>query len=507
MALPDILTGLMRPAAYPHACDRIQVIETHISWVLLTGQFAYKIKKPVHLPFVDFSTLARRRFYCAEEVRCNRHFSVDLYLEVVPISLDDEGAASVGGSGALVDWAVKMRQFPSHLELDRLLSAGELTTDRLHAFGSRLAVQHQALPRHAGSARETAQRVLAPVDENFSTLGALDLPAIDQRLVGDIQRRVRERVELLRPRFDDRLAQGFTRECHGDLHLGNLVLLGADVVAFDCLEFDANLRWIDTISDAAFLFMDCLVRARSDLAYAFMDGYLDRSEDYAGAELLPFYSVYRAMVRAKVAAIQGSEARMRMQLQWAATWLRRPPGRLILMSGLSGSGKSHLAARLAPAMAALRLRSDVARHAIGPNPSDTERYSPARRSLVYEALGTLAQGLLRQGESVILDATFLARSARAALLAMAQANGSTALILHCHAPLAVLQQRIDGRQSAAGDPSEADLAVLKQQLTGQEAFEHDEPVLEIDTSADLDERRLGAITDAISDRFGMLAGR
>jgi aminoglycoside phosphotransferase family enzyme/predicted kinase len=505
MALPDILTGLMRPAAYPHACDRIQLIETHISWVLLTGEFAYKIKKPVHLPFVDFSTLERRHFFCAEEVRCNRHFSADLYLGVVPVCRADGGAVAMGGSGTVVDWAVQMRQFPSHLELDRLLTAGALTVELLRAFGARLAMQHQALPSHTGSARETVQRVLAPVDENFTTLGELDLPADDQRLVEDLRRRVSERVALLRPHFDERLALGFTRECHGDLHLGNLVLLGGEVVAFDCLEFDANLRWIDTISDAAFLFMDCLVRGRRDLAYAFMDGYLDRSEDYAGAQLLPFYSAYRAMVRAKVAAIQASQARMRMQLQWAATWLHRPPGRLVLMSGLSGSGKSYLAARLAPAMAALRLRSDVARHQVGKGLSDAQRYAPARRALVYDRLASLAHGLIGQGETVILDATFLARSARSALLAMATANGSIALILHCHAPLALLQQRIRARQTA-GDASEADLAVLEQQVIQQEPFGQDEPVLEIDMSPVLDERRLGEITGAISDRFSALAG-
>jgi len=510
MALPDILAGLLQPAAYPHACGAIRLVETHISWILLTGDYAYKIKKPVRLPFVDFSTLERRRFFCVEELRCNRAFAPGLYLDLVAVVRDGAGRISMGGSGELVDWAVQMRQFPAEVELERRLESGQLTMAHLADFGARLAGLHEQLPRHAGHADEVDARILAPVEENFTTL----LSVVDEPELRAQVRRIRVATRRLGATlagcFAARLGDGHLRECHGDLHLGNLVWLEAAVTPFDCLEFDANLRWIDTMSDVAFLFMDCSVRGRADLAYAFLDGYLDASGDYPGAELLGFYAAYRALVRAKVAALQSHAPQLRRQLDWSQAWLERPPGAVILMSGLSGSGKSYLAERLAPALPAVRLRSDVARRQAagsdGGAASRSERYSAAGIDAVYHSLFDLAERLLMQGQSVILDATFLEARHRQEMCARAVRHGARPLIVHCHAPQAVLVERVRKRQATGRDPSEADLAVLAQQAERWEDFSPAEPVLEVNTGLPLSLERLEGLRSAILARLTAVGG-
>ena len=543
MALPDILTGLLRPAAYPHPCSAIHLVETHISWVLLTGDYAYKIKKPVQLPFVDFGSLERRQFFCIEELRCNRPFAPDLYLEVVAVGVDADGmatfASATGASRAPIEWAVRMRQFAPEQQLDRLLETGALTTDLLHDFGARLAAVHRSLPRRSGSAVEIAIRVRAPVEENFTTLAALPLGSEARTLLGEIRTGTHRLADALGGRFAARLAAGFTRECHGDLHLGNLVLEQGVVTAFDCLEFDANLRWIDTQSDVAFLFMDCLVRGRSDLGYAFLDGYLDASGDYQGVRLLPFYALYRALVRAKVAAIQAHQmrtgdtasevaeaaatldARALAHLRWAAAWLARPPGRVVLMSGVSGSGKSYLAERLVSVLPAVRMRSDVARRQLANEPEgngapqqgggpgghvDAGRYAPDRVLGVYRHLAELLPDLVGQGESVVVDATFISAAARRLFIEHARAAGWSLVIVACTAPLPVLEARVRLRLEAGRDPSEADLAVLAGQLARREPFAPDEPVLEVDTSDPFDAHRIRELAAAISAGRGVFVG-
>jgi uncharacterized protein len=316
-------------------------------------------------------------------------------------------------------------------------------------------------------------------------------------------------VAAHRSLLEERLTQGWTRECHGDLHLSNLVLLDGRVVAFDCLEFDPALRFIDPQNDVAFLFMDCVVRGRADLAYAFVDGYLDQTGDYQGACLLPLYAAYRSLVRAKVAALRWGQAeegeaaaieqRLLDHLRWAGDWLCRPPGLLLMMCGLSGSGKSFLAERLAPLLPALRLRSDVARKArrkarrkvpAGP-PAGDDLYQASQRQAVYDDLLEVTTDLLVSGEHVIVDATFLTESARRPFHERAAALGSRALVIYCDAPIDVLRQRIEARSAAGGDPSDADLAVLEhQRVTLQPPLG---AVLQVDTRDVLDGTRLRAL--------------
>jgi aminoglycoside phosphotransferase family enzyme/predicted kinase len=501
----------MRPDAYAHSCGEVQLVETHISWVFLTGDYAYKVKKPVQFNFIDFSTLALRAHYCEEEVRCNRSFSPELYVGVVTINQDEEGCYRVAGPGRVVESAVRMRQFPGAQQLDNLLAADALQAPAMRRFGLDLADQHAKLPCLQGD-DEVDTRVRKPVLDNFRTLGPLWASRAHETLLKRLEADSRSAFQRLRPRFVRRLQDGFTRECHGDLHLSNLVVLDERVRAFDCLEFNANLRWIDTASDVAFLLMDCAVRGHQDLGYAFLDGYLTRSADYEGAVLAAFFQVYRSMVRAKVAALQLEELtespdestdqqlmeRLALHLRWADERLHRKPGKLLLMCGLSGSGKSYLAERLVPQCPAVRVRSDVLRkarggidsHARSNSPVDGGLYSRHQTQSVYAEMLRVTEALIGAGENVLVDATFLDRGWRSEFRAAARLLGSGCVIVHCEAPQLVLEDRIRDRAREPENVSEAGLEVLQSQLTRFDAITPEEPRVVVDTQAPLEMAQL-----------------
>lgn len=516
MTLPDTLQGLLAESAYPHPCARIALIETHISWVLLTGDFAYKLKKPVKFSFLDFSTPDKREYFCKEELRCNRSFAPELYIDAVPVYRGTDHSIRVGGEARpgdnIVEWAVQMRQFDQAAQLDRLLEQQAVSTEMLADFGRELALRHAALPRRQGTGEELEARIYGPVNDNFVEIAATGLGSAHAKLLQNIQEQSAALGESRKSLLTERLQTGWTRECHGDLHLSNLALIDGRVVAFDCLEFNPNLRWIDTFNDVAFLFMDCHERGRSDLAYAFLDGYLDGSGDYRGTELLGYFAVYRSMVRAKVAALRWQQdhspdagQRFVQHIEWAQRFLGRPPGRLVLMCGLSGAGKSWVAERLVPRLPAIRLRSDVARKALAGLDTGARTDSPVgggiyarhRSDAVFDHLARVAGALLPDGDHVIVDATFIERKRRAAFLAMAERLQLTMTIIYCTAPAEILRQRILARTDAGADASEATLAVLDAQLEHLEPPEPPEPVIELATTAILDDDRLAALAGAI----------
>jgi aminoglycoside phosphotransferase family enzyme/predicted kinase len=508
MSLPEPLLALLDPRTYPHPCGEIELIETHISWVILTGSHAYKLKKPVKFAFVDFSTLALREWFCREELRCNRLFAPDLYETVLPVTRRADGTLEFDGEGEVIEWALRMHQFDNRAQLDRMLERGEVSTEMLREFGRSLAGKHQALPRLTGSVDQVDQRIVGPVEDNFAEIANTSQQQRHDALLAQTLELTRGASQRLRPLMEKRLTSGSVRECHGDLHLSNLALIDGVVTAFDCLEFNANLRWIDTMSDVAFLFMDCHVRGRADLAYAFLDGYLDESGDYEGAGLLGYYCAYRSMVRAKVAALRFEQERTESiadrflnHLRWAHDWLRRPSGQLVLMCGVSGSGKSYVAERLVGRLPAVRLRSDVARKHLLGLPSETRSdsaldaglYDPAHTQKVFSWLEECASSLLISGEHVIVDATFIEQSRRQRMLDRAAAQGAGACILYCQAPLDVLRSRILARQDAGIDASEATLAVLEQQLSRLQAPDDREPVIVIDTDCELTAEQIDAL--------------
>ena len=287
-------------AAYPDSVSRIEMLETHISWVFLAGEFAYKVKKPVDLGFVDFTTLERRRLFCEEELRLNRRLAPQLYLDVLPITGSTESPL-IGGSGEAIEYCVQMLRFDQKDLLSRLVTTKELQPRHIDALARRVAEFHAEIPTaKAGAWFGTPEAVAAPIRANFSHLDGTENAAVKDQV-----ERLRAWCEReLSDRENDLLARkhnGFIRECHGDMHLGNMVLLWGTVTIFDCIEFNADLRWIDVASEIAFCTMDLEDRGRVDLARRFLNAYLEWSGDYAGMTVFRLYvEIGRASCRERV---------------------------------------------------------------------------------------------------------------------------------------------------------------------------------------------------------------
>lgn len=503
------IEALRRPGAWPHAVAGVTLIETHISWVFLTGEYAYKIKKPVDFGFLDFSTLEKRRHCCEEEVRLNRRLAPNLYLGVLAVSGPADRPV-IGGDGEVLDYAVRMRQFDTDAGFDRLLARGELTPDHIDQAAQILADFHAAVAVAAeDSGFGTPLAVTGPVGENFEQIRTnIEAQIEDRAVLAQFERLERWSLaacDAHEPGFQERLAAGFVRECHGDLHLRNIVLIEGDVVPFDCIEFNAALRWIDVMSELAFLLMDLDDHGRGDLSGRLLNGYLEFTGDYAGLELLRFYQVYRAMVRAKVESLRLAQignddadmiAEMTRYLALATDYTRASPPRLIIAHGLSGSGKTYVSQQLLERTPLIRLRSDVERKrlfGLSPlEPSGSKRdagiYTVEANTRTYDRLLDLAKLLLGAGWSVLVDAAFLKREERDQFHSLAREVGVSFAIMHCEADIDVQRERVAARTSRADDASEADLAILNRQLETEEPLAADERshTITIDTTGELD---------------------
>lgn len=510
----------MQPDAYPHEVKDIRLAETHISWVLLTGEYAYKIKKPVDMGFLDFSTLPLRHSACLDELRLNRRMAPELYLDVVPIAGPVE-QARVLGDGKPIEYAVRMREFPQADQLDRLLDAGALHEDDMQRAAGHLVQSHAGAPLvPPDSAFGTPPTIRHPVDEIIATLRELLSDASLRPELEHLAEWCQDRFTELEATFAQRKRQGFVRECHGDLHLGNLVRLHGDVVAFDCIEFSAELRSIDVVSDIAFLMMDLLYCAQPRLAYCLINAYLEIGGDYDGVAVLRYYLVYRALVRAMVALlrrrqIDAQSAAARQAADDAAGHLRlahdlSTPTRpvLFLMRGLSGSGKTFVSSRLMQRWPALRVRSDVERKrllGLGANRSTHETvgaraYSEATTEATYERLHDIAATALRSGFSIIVDAANLQQRRRDPFRQLAVSLGAHFVILTCTAPEDELRRRLRQRSAQGNDPSEADEAVLNDQLQNAEPLHAQESDVAIEVGPQL-ASDMDALTATLSARF------
>ncbi len=495
----DLGRQLLNHDAFPHPVDNLQLIETHLSWVVLTGSYAYKIKKAIKLNFVDFSTLDARRESCFEELRLNRQFTPQLYVDVVPI-LGTPKAPRIGQpeeSANAFEWAVKMVQFNPDDGLDRAITDNRLTADLLAGFGSRLATLHRQQPALYEPEVTSLDALIKPMTDNFATLRSSPAGREHEQVIAALEEQLDADVLALAGRLVRRADDGFIRECHGDLHLGNLLLTADGVQPFDALEFNRRLRCIDPISDVAFLFMDCAEHEREDLAFAFANRYFDTSGDYDGMALLPLYTRYRSVVRAKVAALQadqqlpGARRDLKRRLDWTLKRSSRTPGCLILMCGLSGSGKSYISERLLHRNHALRIRSDILRKQIaGLAPlehsnsgTDAGIYSADRGDATYKAMAELASILLREGENVIIDAACLLASQRQMLTSAGESG--LCVIVYADAPGSVLRERIWQRQRSSDDPSEATVDVLNKQLQRFEPPKGDN-VIRVDAGTQID---------------------
>ncbi len=470
----------LTPSAFPHPVAGLQVRETHISWVVLTGAFAYKINKNVRLDFLDMSTLARRHHLCDEELRLNRRLAADLYVSVVAITRDPDGLR-IGGYGKVVEYAVQMKQFDAAQELSALLEHGTVGGPEFVDFAERLALFHDRAPAAPPDdefphTRDLHQAVLDTSARLLSHLDADPLVPEITRLVVWTQRYLRDSLDQLR----DRERRGAIRECHGDLHAGNVVRWCGRLVPFDCLEFDPKLRWIDVMNDIAFLVMDLRAHGRSDLAATFLNAYLARTGDYDGVRHLAFYAVYRALVRAMVDGLSAQQnpqrlrefkSRLQSRINAGSAYLDRPRPTLLLMHGLSGSGKSWLSERLVPQLEAVRIRSDVERKRIGGiadaagSHDDFQQglYDPEITRRTYARLLECAEDCLKGGFNTIADAAFLQAKDRRLFRELALREDCAFIILACEAPHAVLIQRLEERSQLRADPSDADLGVLTRQ--------------------------------------------
>lgn len=489
-----LIQALQDAQLYPHEVHEFRILETHISWVLLTGKYAYKIKKPVNLGFLDFSTLAQRRYFCGEELRLNRRFAPQLYLDVVAIHGTPQQPRFADG-GPVIEYAVKMLEFDQQQRVDILLAKHQLGIDDIERFALDLAALHSRAPcARAETGFGTAQAVWAPMVENFTQLRALELDRDIISALGKLEQWSRAEFARRQQELSERKRAGHVREVHGDLHTRNLVRIDGRIVAFDSLEFNPDLRWIDVLNEVAFLLMDLEACGRREFAWRFLNSYLEAGGDYAGVRLLPLYLTYRALVRAKIAALQGASSHAEFQNYFSQAQRYITPAKpfLIIMQGLSGSGKSTLSRQLADRLGLIRVRSDVERKRMfataGGTGLDKGIYTPAATGAVYQRLAALTETFLTAGFSTVLDATFLQRTQRGLLREVAQRALVPFVIIRCHAPREFLAHAITQRARAGGDVSEADLQVLQHQIATQQALDGTEiaETIEVDMSVRFD---------------------
>ena len=483
----QLLQNLQNPSLYDHPIKYFKVIETHISWVLLTGYFAYKIKKPVNFEFLDFSTLAKRRFFCHQEVRANQALSPDIYLAALPLTGSPDQPC-FAGEGETFEYAILMREFQQDRLLTELLLQHELTSKVIDDVAILLANFHKrAAKTPPNDFFGTPEQIHEPVRQNFSQIAPLLTDQADLDTLHYLAAWAEKSWQTLYPNFVARKTDGFIRECHGDIHLGNITMMADKPVIFDAIEFNDELRWTDTIADIAFLIMDLRDKHCDAYAYQLTSYYLEYTGDYTGLATLPYYLCYRALVRAKIQLfhlthtkdpLERTEvmAKCRRYLALAKTFTLNAAPILFITSGLAGSGKSTVAQTLVRDRGVIRLRSDVIRkqlhdldHLAKSNSTlNNHIYSTDATQLTYERLSLLSEQAINAGYSVVVDATFLKRAQRHQFAELAERLGVRLIILACAAPLKTLEARIELRQAVHRDPSEATLDVLHMQRNAQE---------------------------------------
>jgi uncharacterized protein len=497
--LPAVIQAMLRPEFYPHPVQMpIRLIQTHISYVLLTGDYAYKVKKPMNFGFLDFTTLDKRQHFCQEELRLNKRGAADLYLDVLPIA--QAGDQFQLGSDPAVEYTLKMQQFPDGSLLTQVFDRGELTEARLQELAEAIAQYHAKSEtndyiRSFGKVEQVRQAF----DENYEqTAGYIGGPQTQQQFdetKAYSDRFFAERADL----FAARIAQDKIREYHGDPHLGNICQWQGKLQLFDCIEFNEPFRFVDAMYDVAYIVMDLTVRQRPDLSAAFLNAYVEQTGDWEGLQVLPIYISRQTYVRAKVTsfllndpnvsaeakATATETAAMYYRLAWEYTQPKQ--GRVLLMSGLSGSGKSTTARQIARKLGAIHLRSDAVRKHLGTVPlyekGSADLYSPEMTQKTYDRLLTLGITLAHAGYTVILDAKYDRQTLREEAIAQAKGHDLPIQIIYCDAPMAVLKERV---QSRTGDIADATVDILSQQVL--EPFNEAERAiaLTIDTTQDVE---------------------
>lgn len=475
--------ALRRPCSYLHPAGRIRRIETHISVIFLAGRYAYKLKKPVDPGFLDFTPPIVRQRACEDEVRLNRRLAGDLYCGVATIVRRGR-VCTIGGRGRVVEHAVKMRRFDEREVFRSLLAADALGSPEIDALADSLAAFH------CRAARITLRRDLGSASTVRAQMQTV-LDALERETGHPVSHALRQWCEKsgerLSDRFDARRAGGFVRECHGDLHLANVLRRGKRALMFDCIEFSDALRWIDVASDLSFPLMDLRAHDRDDLAARLLNGWLQRTGDFGALPVLRYYMVYRALVRALVAALKASGGQMNHEPAEVSRYLRlaerliaKPRSYLLLCHGYSGSGKSVASAPLVNLIGAIRVSSDIERKRARPlAPIDERRLPPAAYSADsinrhYDTLLTLTRNVLAADYPALVDATFLKREHRSRFIALADALAVPVFVLDFHARTCLLAERVGKRVAQAQAESDAGSGVLVKQIANEEPLSADE---------------------------------
>ncbi|MDY6783834.1 MAG: AAA family ATPase [Cyanobacteriota bacterium] len=493
----SLLQQMQQPDFYPHSVkEPIEVVQTHASYVVLTGDFAYKIKKSVDFVFFDYSTLEKRRHFCQEELRMNRPLAPEIYLEVLPIARSQQQYI-LNGEGEPVEYTLKMRQFPQEMLWSHLFDQNKLTFELMEALGRTVAEFHQQAQTndYIRSFGEPA-KIREAFDENYRQSRKYIGRGQTQRQFDETKQFSDRFLQQERDLLQQRQERGWIREGHGDLHLKNICLWDGKVRLFDRIEFNEEFRFVDVMYDIGFAVMDLEARGRVDLAHAFLNTYIEQTGDWEGLQVLPLYLSRQAYVRAKVTSFLLDDAAVSQEekekaketaanyyrLAWEYT--QRQNGRIIVMSGLSGSGKTTVARQVAREVGAIHIRSDAVRkHLAGVELNERgsdELYSPQMSEKTYNRLLELGKLLVRRGWTTILDGKYDRVALRQPIIAWCEAQGVPLEILHCHAPTEVLRDRLSAR---VGDISDATPELLERQLATAEPFEEGERayVKEIDT--------------------------
>ena len=477
----EVAAFLAEPATYGPAVRKVQRIDTHGAMVFLAGDRAYKIKRAVKFSYMDFSTLARRQEVCERELRLNRRTAPGIYLETRPVIRRADGSLGFDGPGEAVEWVLVMRRFEQEGLFDRLATAGKLTPELMQRLTDAILRFHRAAeplgPQAPGGGGAEGLRIVAEGSlEEFAERPDL----FPEAEVAGLRSQMRDRLRRSAGLLDARLAEGFVRRCHGDLHLGNICLFDGEPTLFDCIEFNDDFAAIDLLYDLAFLLMDLEHRGLRPLANLVLNRYLQDGQALDGLAALPVFLANRALVRAKVLASaearqEGVAARDRLRkearryFQAGRADLEPAAPRLLAVGGLSGTGKTTLARRLAPligaAPGALHLRSDLIRKQLWDSdeltPLPQEAYTADFGARVYAEICRRARQGLAAGQAVVTDAVFSKPAERAAIEAVAGDFGLRFQGLWLEAAPEVMIERVTTRR---GDASDATAEVVSQQL-------------------------------------------
>ena len=498
MELSNLIKQLQNTNSYPHVVETtIKVIQTHISAIFLTGDYAYKIKKPVYFGFLDYSSMEKRQHFLNQELTMNQAIAPDIYLDVLPITIQNE-QVKIGGEGEIIDYVLKMNQFPQDSLFINLFLAGKLEKHHLEELGKIVAEFHKNTKtddyiRSFGD----IEVIKKSIDENYE---------ITDKYIGIIQTKEKYQetknftdsyFKLKQDYFRQRKQENKIRECHGDLHLKNICLWNNKIQLFDRIEFNEEFRYVDVMCDVAFTVMDLDARNRQDLSNIFLNTYLEHTGDWQGLQVLPVYLSRQAYVRAKVNSMilddpnisqenhqkAQQEAKNYYHLAWKYT--QQHQGKIIIMSGLSGSGKTTVAKYIAEKINGILIRSDAVRKHLGnvslDETGNSELYSEEMNQKTYERLIKLGEIVAKEGFNLILDAKFDRHQLRKPVIEIAKKDNIFLTILSCYAPVEILSDRLSKRK---GDISDATSDLLQQQKNNIQDFNEEEMsyVKKIDTT-------------------------